>query len=330
MLLGLVVGIVIYLGYGILTAPDPQDAPGWSRLADMPEPRGETAIATTADGRLFVLGGLTGATFETSRTVSILDPRTGTWSAGPPLPAPRHHAAAVAVGDSVYVSGGGSSIAGGAPRPEMWVLDPDSEAWRPLAPMPNGRLGHRMAALDGKVHVVGGVPGPEERDPRSFSVITYDPAADSWAWGGWLLMPRDHLGVVVVDGEIWAIGGRSILDGRNHVEVEIYDPAETTWRMGLSLPEATSGAAEAAIGGHILVSGGEDPASGRIVDRHWILDTTAARPEWVALAPPPLSVHGAPGATVDGRFVIAGGASRAGGQSNTAWSGLTQVLLELP
>ena len=59
-------------------------------------------------------------------------------------------------------------------------------------------------------------------------------------------------------------------------------------------------------------------------------DSLAQIPMEDPIAGPPLTVHGAPGAIVDGRFVIAGGASRAGGQSNTAWSALTQVLLELP
>jgi hypothetical protein len=66
------------------------------------------------------------------------------------------------------------------------------------------------------------------------------------------------------------------------------------------------------------------------VDRHWSLLTSDDLPQWRSLAPPPLTVHGAPGVVLDGRFVIAGGAARAGGQSNTAWSGLTQVLLETP
>ena len=135
---------------------------------------------------------------------------------------------------------------------------------------------------------------------------------------------RDHLAVVVVDDEMWAIGGRA--GGENHARVDIYDPDADTWRAGPALPEGTSGAAEAVVDGVIYVSGGEDPARGEIVDRHWFLDTAAGDgATWQPLQPPPLAVHGVPGVALEGRFLVIAGSTRPGGQSNTAWTGATQA-----
>ena len=63
-----------------------------------------------------------------------------------------------------------------------------------------------------------------------------------------------------------------------------------------------------------------------MVDAHWQLDTaTGTGARWRPLAPPPLAVHGAQGAVVDGRFMIAAGASQYGQFSRFAWSGLLQA-----
>jgi hypothetical protein len=329
--LGLILGTALFLGYGVITAPRPRDAPGWEQLPGaMPAPRGETAVAV-AGATLYEDGGLTGIGIESTAELSSLNADTLTWVTGPPLPEPRHHAAAAAVRNDIFLSGGAASIADGGPRSEVWALNTMTFEWTPVAPMPIARLGHRMVAIDGILYVVGGVSGasPPGASVEPGAVLIYDALAATWTTGAALPQPRDHLAVVVVDGEIWAIGGRTAAG--NVARVDIYDPGTDMWRDGPPLPEPTSGAAEAAIGSRILVSGGEDPGRGTMVDRHWILDTADVTSDsWVELAPPPLTVHGVPGAALRGSFVIAGGSARAGGQSNTAWTGLTQRLIELP
>jgi hypothetical protein len=80
--------------------------------------------------------------------------------------------------------------------------------------------------------------------------------------------------------------------------------------------------------GVILISGGEDPANDRMMDAHWLLDTALGHEaRWEPLTPPPLTVHGAHGAVINDRFLIAAGASRPGSSSRFAWSGLLQAYL---
>ncbi len=313
--LGVLVALGVYVVF-FLGGPSPRAARDWDLLAPLPNPRGETATAEV-DGRLYVAGGLTGLTFAVSDEVDAYDPATDTWTEMAPLPEPRNHAAAAGLDGLFYVSGGGGP-ADNAAQEEIWALDPARDGWTELAPMPEGRYAHRMVALDGLLYVVGG-------DGETSRVLIYDPASDTWSTGAEMPVQRNHLAAVAADGRVWAIGGRAAASVQDRVD--IYDPATDTWSSGPPLPEATSAASEGVLGSVIVISGGEAPGqNGRMVDAHWQLDTApGAGAQWRPLAPPPLAVHGAQGAVVDGRFMIAAGASRYGQFSRFAWSGLLQA-----
>ena len=312
-------GVLLALGvYSVffLGGPAPRDARNWELLALLPTARGETAAAAV-DGKLYVAGGYTGLTFAVSDQVDVYDLASNSWTTVAPLPAPRNHAAAASLDGRFYVSGGGGPT-GNTPEANIWALDPASEAWTELASMPEGRYAHRMVALEGRLFVVGG-------QGETIRVMIYDPATDTWSTGAEMPVPRNHLAAVAVDGRVWAIGGR--VSGRIVDRVDVYDPASDSWTAGPALPEATSAASEGVLGTVIVISGGEEPGeNGRVVDDHWQLDTSAgADAAWRPLSPPPLAVHGAQGAVLNGRFMIAGGASRQGQFSRFAWSGLLQA-----
>ena len=319
--LAIVTALAVFLALGVyfvffLGGPAPREARNWDLLALLPTARGETATAEL-DGKLYVAGGYTGLAFAVSDEVDAYDPVSDTWTTLAPLPAPRNHASAAGLDGRFYVSGGGGPT-DNAPQANLWALDPGSDAWTELAPMPEGRYAHRLVALDGLLYVVGG-QGETSR------VMIYDPAADAWSTGAEMPVPRNHLAAVAVGGRVWAIGGR--INARIVDRVDIYDPASDTWIPGPPLPEATSAASDGVLDSVIVISGGEEPGeNGRVVDDHWQLDTAdGAEAQWRPLSPPPLAVHGAQGAVVDGRFMIAGGASRQGQFSRFAWSGLLQA-----
>ncbi|HYN63409.1 MAG TPA: kelch repeat-containing protein [Candidatus Limnocylindrales bacterium] len=313
-LLGLAVGVGGYVAFLLLGNPAPREARGWALLATLPSARGETATAVSGE-RLYVIGGLSGLNSQPTAEVSAYDPVGNAWNDVAPLPAARDHAAAVGLNESVYVSGGGSAAR--KPQATFWVLEPGTATWKELPPMPEARFAHRVVALNKRLYVVGGIG-------QTGRVLIYDPVSEAWMSGAEMPAPRDHLAAVVVEGEIWAIGGR--VSGRAQSRVDIYDPMADAWHPGPPLPVATSGAAEGVLDGFILVSGGEDPGGAdRVRDQHWQLDTRVAGGGWVPLNGPPLPVHGAQGAVIDGRFVIAGGAARPGSLSRFAWSGLVQA-----
>jgi hypothetical protein len=311
-----VASVVVALAIAALVAtrPTATDTSGWELLSPMPSRRGEVAAAVTADRRLIVVGGLTGVG-RTTDEVALYSHTEGRWQAGPSLPERRPHVAAETLGSDVYVSGGAAGTLRWDPTVTVWRLGPQRSAWEEAPAMPEGRWGHRLVALSGRLYVVGG-------HGDSAAVLVFDPV-DGWSVGAELPRPRDHLGAVAFDGEIWAIGGRD-----RHItdQVDIYDRAEDRWRPGPPLPAATSAAAVGVADGTIVVVGGEDPAvvGGGIVHRHWRLADD--RDRWEPLLPPPLVTHGSADGVLDGRLVIAGGASRQGALSPTSWTATTQVL----
>lgn len=326
-LLGIVVvAAVLVVGAGIwlaLSEPLPREAGGWRLGPPMPVARGELATAVAsrpgscgAGACLAVVSGLTGVG-EVLDTLRFYDPRRDRWQVGPDLPQPRHHAAAAGLDGALYLAGGVPLIE----RPwqgeaNLWRLGPDSDSWEILEPMPQPRLGHRLVAHDGRLYVVGGRGSGAE-------VLIYDPD-QGWSTGAAMPEPRDHVSAVVVNDEIWAIGGRS---PASVARVDIYDPDADRWRPGPDLPEPTSGAAEGVVDGRIFVYGGEEPdlLQGQVNDRHWVLDPGAEKPGWEPARAPPLAVHGADGAVVDGRMMIAGGAARHGLMSIFGWTPALQI-----
>jgi N-acetylneuraminic acid mutarotase len=74
--------------------------------------------------------------------------------------------------------------------------------------------------------------------------------------------PRNHHGIVEVDGKLYAIGGRvgSCFSGGWSSNVwmnEEYDIATNTWRTRAPMPTARSGIGVVAVNGQIHVLGGE-------------------------------------------------------------------------
>ena len=288
----------------VVTNPEPEDAPGWARLAPMPDGRGEVA-STAAGGKLVVAGGFGGFLYQTVTTVEALDVRSGQWERLPDLPAARHHAAAAALGGDVYVSGGAASVTNWDGQRSVWVLRSGASEWEPRAPLPDGRQGHRMRALGGRLYVVGG--------RGDVATLVYDPAADRWSRAPALPGARHHLALVVRDGELWAIGGRDedqdVLDA-----VHVWRPGEQAWRDAPRLPRPVSAAVEGVLDDRIHLVGGEDPAvpGGGTIDQHLVFDPDAPRPAWRERPPPPLAVHGAAGDVLGGRLIVAGGSRRQG------------------
>jgi non-specific serine/threonine protein kinase len=85
----------------------------WTKLPDLPTPRGGLAAAVTCSGVLVAVGGEASATF---REAEAYDVRAGEWHSLPPLPTPRHGLGVVAVGTTLYTLSGG-------PQPGLHVAD---------------------------------------------------------------------------------------------------------------------------------------------------------------------------------------------------------------
>ena len=274
---------------------------GWRAGAPMPTARSEMRAAVV-DGVFYVPGGFGGLT-----SFEAYDAAEGSWTALAPMPEPAHHMMATGHDGKVFVFGGARSMAWQATA-SIFVYDPAAEAWAQAGLMPERRMGGEAVSLGGFIYLVGGTGG-------TTVLLRYDPVADTWGVLPGPSQPREHVAAVAFEGELWVIGGRWGETGAL-ASVEIFDPASGAWRAGPALNEARSGFGAAAVGGRIVVAGGEI-----LGERPWRALASAeaydpATAAWARLPELPAGIHGMPVAGHGGAAFVLGGSDRAGGIDN--------------
>ena len=262
----------------------------------MPGPAALTEVAAAAHGgRIWVAGGLDAAGQAVDR-VSIFDPSTDTWAAGPTLPEPVHHSALVSDGDALWLIGG--YLGNGFDRPTDAVRQLQTDAWVEHFPLPEPRAAG-AAAWDGAGRIVyaGGV-GRDGVSPVVFG--QYD---HGWEEVGRLFAPREHLAATSDGaGTVFILGGRrGGLEG-NVATVELV--ADRQVRRAADMPTARGGVAAffwPSLGACLV--GGESPGG-----TNPQVECIAADGRQTRLPDLPAPRHGLRAAVVDGTvYVLLGG-----------------------
>ncbi len=175
----------------------------WTKKADMPTARTQVAIAVV-DGIIYAIGGELGIT--PLSVVEAYNPATDKWTKKANMPTARRMAAACVVDSRIYVFGGYAD----ALLPTVEVYDPATDTWTQASDMPLRRNHHTASVVDGKIYILGGVAGVRGvSGGRMFPVVdVYDPATDTWTTAADFPTPRWDPTAAVVDGKIYAIGGR--------------------------------------------------------------------------------------------------------------------------
>ena len=89
------------------------------------------------------------------------------------------------------------------------------------------------------------------------SVERYDPVTNAWKAVAPMMAARSAVGVAVLDGKLYAVGGYNDNDGRLS-SVERYDPALDAWEAVAPLAAARANLAAAVLNGKLYVMGGND------------------------------------------------------------------------
>ena len=266
----------------------------WEARAPMPLPRTEV-VAATVGSEIVVLGGLTLERGAATR-VDAYSPARNSWRRLPDLPIGVHHSMAVGAGGKPYVLGGYTEA--GMPLRGAFVLE--AGRWRALPRLPFPRAAAGAGVAGGKIVIAGGVTaaGRLARNALSFDLrtkrwsIVVGPTA------------REHLGVTALGGTVYAIGGRTAGLDTNLLDFESYRPGAKRWTRLAPVPDSRGGTGAAALLGHVVSAGGEEPSGTiaevlayRVADRRWIRLDDLATPR-----------HGIGMAALAGRvFVIGGG-----------------------
>lgn len=308
--------------------------PVWQPLSAMPVRLGETNAVS--DGRyVYVVGGTEqegeAAPRDATQRVLRYAPASNRWDTLPPLPEALSHVGTAVIGKRLYAVGGFTTNVHLGPSASAFVYDPAVQAWRRVAAISPARGSVSLAAVGGKLHAFGGrisntvvsLPMPPGAPPLKAGYGTvnlhqiYDPSSDRWTDAAPLPGPaRDHMAVVVLDGKVHLLGGRTTDTDDNQARHDVYDPVTARWTVAAPLPAPRSAGAAAVIDGRIVYAGGECRPGGipnrdSAYDQTWMYDPT--QDAWHAVAVLPQGRHGFGAATVGRTVYVAGGAPTCGG-----------------
>jgi N-acetylneuraminic acid mutarotase len=260
----------------------------WTRVANLPTPRGHIAVVEIG-GRILVMGNGP-ATSE----VTLYDPVANVWQKLPSLPARRASAVAGVLNGAVIVTTGhsGNSVAStvtwGGVFTSKWEMGPAMPV--SLGEVASGIIGNTL-------YVVG---------EDNTATVAYN--LSSGTWNSTTLaarpFPGNHHAAEVVNGRLYLFGG---LSNGSEGKVQIYNPVTNSWSSGANMPFAAGSGASALINGEVFVAGG-------IVAGQSVTQAAAYNPAtntWRPIAPMPRGLNHAASATDGSKFYVFGG--RTGG-----------------
>jgi N-acetylneuraminic acid mutarotase len=175
------------------------DSGVWQSEAAMPGPKADFELVGLGD-RLYAIGGE-----HDDSSIYIFDSETQIWETfSVPEGVTRRGAAAVVVDDKIYFIGGQFD---GATSDRVDIYDPENNTWSQGQSLPNGRSGISAAYYHGRVHVLGG-RGENHRTTLS-EHASLAPGDHAWTLEAELLSPRTAADAVVLENEIYLVGGGS-------------------------------------------------------------------------------------------------------------------------
>ncbi|XP_071824910.1 kelch-like protein 18 [Apostichopus japonicus] len=120
--------------------------------------------------------------------------------------------------------------------------------------LPNNRSKRRLCREDnGFIYAVGGLT----RSGQSLmSVELYDPATNTWKEMKSMTTPRSRVGVTVLNGKLYAVGGYDGISRLNTVEV--FDPIANEWWDVKAMNHKRSALGVTALGSRVYACGGYD------------------------------------------------------------------------
>lgn len=179
------------------------------------------------------------------------------WTTKNSMPTARLYFGIGAIGNHIYVVGGGTSYLVYYAALERYT--PATNTWATMAPLPAKRYGLAVGVVNGILYAVGGQGYTSTGWGASGRVEAYDPATDTWTTKASMPTAREGLGVGVVNGILYAVGGQ--VSGAVHpmATLQAYDPATDTWTTKAPMPTARAYLTAVGHGGKLYAIGGFGP-----------------------------------------------------------------------
>ena len=186
----------------------------------------------------------------------------------------------------------------------------DGGSWRTAAPAPMKRTEVAAATLGGKIYVVGGFEEPSLGNVLNFAITPaleeYNTATDRWTAKAPMPVGLHHVGIGVVGGRLYVIGGykQSGLSVWGPVAtVFSYNPASDAWTERASMPTARGALSVTVHEGKLYAIGGyEGRTNSAAVEVY-----DPERNSWASRAPLPTPRDHLGTATAAGKVYAIGG-----------------------
>lgn len=179
----------------------------------------------------------------------------------------------------IYVAGGYN---GGYRQQSLSTLEafePRRNVWMRLANMGGPCSGLGACTLFGLLYTVGGRNLSLQNNVESSALCCYNPMTNQWSAREPMNTPRNRVGVAVVDGCIYAVGGSQ--GSTHHSTVERWDPETNRWSFVCPMSVARLGAGVVGCVGALYVVGGFDGHTRWNSAEKYQPDTNS----WVQLSP---------------------------------------------
>ena len=225
----------------------------WIRLTNMPEVRGNLAVAE-ASGKIYAIGGGQRGVTKTNYEYTL---ETDTWQTLDSMPTARQHIDCGIVDNKIYVIGGITSFTNITKKNEMY--DPKINSWSEKAPIPTLRNNPAIVTKDSLIYVIGGAGSEKSIWKTIATVECYNTKTDTWTTKADMPFVLFAPGAVVVDNKIVVLGGQN-QRGKSLSSVLIYDIESDTWESTTPLPQINCFAGYATVGNKSYVIGGTTSA----------------------------------------------------------------------
>ncbi|XP_051570772.1 LOW QUALITY PROTEIN: ring canal kelch homolog [Myxocyprinus asiaticus] len=175
--------------------------------------------------------------------------------------------------------------------------DPLTSQWKSLACLPFAVSKHGLVVSGSMLYLAGG-EFPDGSASRE--IWRYDLCFDSWLEMAPMNVARSELGLVMLDGCVFAVGGWK---GRSRMDsVECYNPLTNTWQFMESVKMVVTSPAVVALDGLPYVTGGAVLEDGTALAQVHYTKTCV----WTEVAPMQIARSGSAACTLKGKIYIIG------------------------
>lgn len=258
----------------------------WLTAPELPAPLpapGSGTVTAVIDGKLMVMGGMTGDHKRARTSAFLLNPTSGKWEALREMIMGRHATQAVVFEDRVYVAAGSPGgqnerIAPELPFVEFFSLSEQAlhryEDWTVLGSADHRRAEGQMITYRGEFYHFNGFDNGLRAQAHNEK---YNPVTNRWTPLAPLPVAAEdvvtHTAIALVEDVVWLAGGRiGSHPGRVTDEVWLYNITNDRWSEGPRMPVRIGAGGLAHIGNKLHYVGGFDENGGCDVDDHWVYD----------------------------------------------------------